>query len=75
MIVGQFRNGGLAHKKMIECICYDGGQFSIGVLVHKKRIECICCTGRPVMHKKRIEFIFNDVEPVKQWRAGSREKN
>ena len=75
MIVGQFSNGGLAHKKMIECICYDGGQFSIGVLVHKKRIECICCTGRPVMHKKRIEFIFNDVEPVKQWRAGSREKN
>ena len=36
MMVGQFSNGGLAHKKRIECFLNDGGWFSNGGLADKK---------------------------------------
>ena len=41
MIVGQFSNGGLAHKKMIECICYDGGQLALACWFTRKELNAI----------------------------------
>ena len=48
MMVGQFSNGGLAHKKELNAFVKMAGLFINGGLIHKKRIKCICNDGGPV---------------------------